>query len=97
MFLKKKIKSIIHKFHTEEDSLDTEDEESLYYFFYNVVQTNKEINSHEELISRFPLYGLASAFKKFQTNEELKQFEEEAVIKFADKFTVCTLNADKIS
>ena len=40
----------------------------------------------------FQLFGLSSAFKKFQTKEDLLEHEEQAVIVFADKFTTCTLN-----
>ena len=68
-------------------------------FHYKYVQTfNDETGSMQEclkfqesLLSRFPLYGLSSAFKKFQTNEEIEPFEEKAVINFANKFTTCTL------
>ena len=44
------------------------------------------------LLSKFPLLGISSAFKKFQDSEELLEHEEKAVIRFADKFTTCTLN-----
>ena len=50
----------------------------------------------EDLFSRFPLFGLSSAFRKFQTKEELLDHEEQAIINFANKFTTCTLNESVI-
>ena len=46
----------------------------------------------EEFLSRFLLYGISSAFKKFQRKGDLLDHEERAIINFADKFTTCTLN-----
>ena len=43
-------------------------------------------------MSKFPLFGISSAFRKFQPFERLKDHEELAVKKFANKFTTCTLN-----
>ena len=43
-------------------------------------------------LKRFPLFGINSAFKKFQTKEDLLPHEEAAVIQFTNKFTTCTLN-----
>ena len=51
----------------------------------------------DSLISRFPLFGISSAFKKFQTHETLLPYEECAIIQFANKFTTCTLNPASIS
>ena len=45
----------------------------------------------------FQLFGLSSAFKKFQTKEDLTEQEESSVIMFADKFTTCTLNEAVVS
>ena len=41
----------------------------------------------DALISRFPLLGITSAFKKFQTHEPLLPYEEAAIIQFANKYT----------
>ena len=44
----------------------------------------------EEILSRFKFIGLTRAFKKFQSNDSLLDFEEAAVKNFANKFTsVC--------
>ena len=37
-------------------------------------------NPADLLISRFPLFGITSAFKKFQTHEPLLPYEEAAII-----------------
>ena len=46
----------------------------------------------QEILSKFPLLGISSAFMKFQTLERLQEHEESAVKNFANKFTTCTLN-----
>ena len=51
----------------------------------------------DALISRFPFLGISSAFKKFQTHETLLPYEEAAIIKFANKYTTCTLNPASIA
>jgi hypothetical protein len=43
-------------------------------------------------MNHFPFFGIAAAFKKFQTKEELLEHEEEAIVAFINKFTTCTLN-----
>ena len=47
--------------------------------------------NYDEILSRFKFIGLCGAFKKFQTGEELLDFEEKAVISFAEKFTSVSL------
>ena len=43
-----------------------------------------------DILARFKFIGLKDAFKKFQTNGVLKDYEEKAVLNFVDKFTsVC--------
>ena len=59
-------------------------------------ETAKETNI-DALISRFPLFGINSAFKKFQTHETLLPYEETAIINFANKYTTCTLNPASIA
>ena len=49
------------------------------------------------LISRFPFFGISSAFKKFQTHEALLPYEEAAMINFVNKYTTCTLNPASIA
>ena len=46
----------------------------------------------QQILSMFPLFGISSAFRKFQTLENLQEHEENAVKRFANKFTTCTLN-----
>ena len=48
-------------------------------------------NNYDEILSRFKFIGLCGAFKKFQTGEDLLDFEEKAVISFAEKFTSVSL------
>ena len=50
----------------------------------------------DSIVSQFPLFGITSAFKTFQTLEKLCEHEEKAIINFADKFTSCTLNRAKL-
>ena len=57
--------------------------------------TNEELV--QEFIRKFPMYGISSAFKKFQRKENLLHYEEQAIINFANKFTTCTLNAAVIA
>ena len=41
--------------------------------------------------------GISSAFKKFQTHETLLPYEETAIINFANKYRICTLNPASIA
>ena len=92
------------KYHNNGAILDIEDQDILNIFYHKIVQTENGrdestldvLDFQEHLLSRFPLYGLQSAFKKFQTKEDIAPHEEKAVIEFANKFTTCTLNADTI-
>ena len=100
MLMKNRIKSILSKFYKEESSLDSEEHNLLNEFYCHFVQVNIEevdgegvdLKFREDLMSRFPLFGLSSAFKKFQTNEDLKDYEEKAAINFANKFTTLIYN-----
>ena len=104
MVLKNKIKLILHKYYNEGEILDIEDQSILNVFHHKYVQAFNDdagnmqdcLEFQENLLSRFPLYGLSSAFKKFQTNENIEPFEEKAVINFANNFTKCTLNVDTV-
>ena len=51
----------------------------------------------ENVLTQFPLFGISTAFKKFQTHEPLEDFEEKAIVNFANSFTTCTLNAATIA
>ena len=59
------------------------------------LENNEQVTSNSILLS-FPLFGISSAFQKFQSLESLCEHEERAIINFADKFTTCTLNKAKI-
>ena len=104
VLLKNTIKSIVKTFYTDGKILDCIDQTALNQFYYQYVQTSNdkvdtevdELEFQEKLLSRFPLFGISSAFKKFQTNEDLKPHEEKAVINFVNKFTTCTLNVDTV-
>ena len=98
------IKSIVKKFYSNDIILDSSDQTVLNHFYYQYVQTNNdrvdtdvdELKFQEDLMARFPLFGISSAFKNFQTNEDLKPHEEKAVINFVNRFTTCTKNVDTI-
>ena len=82
----------------KEDSEDQERhelEDVLSKLFIKNDETKK--NDIDTLLSRFPLYGISSAFKKFQTHEPLLPYEETAIINFANKYTTCTLNPASIA
>ena len=66
----------------------------MYRKFYNIEENQLVTNEQlvQEFITKFPLYGVSSIFKKFQRNEDLLHHEELAIINFANKFTTCTLN-----
>ena len=83
----------------KEKKLTKEQEDSIKLFYKYFIQTDrkKELENPDEFLSTFPLYGIQSAFKKFQTNEELLKHEELAIINFVNRFTTCTLNKDMIA
>ena len=53
---------------------------------------NQDVLDCDLLLSKFKFLGLTSAFKKFQTKEKLLDFEESAIINFANTFTSVCLN-----
>ena len=69
-----------------------ESEELIYTFCQSV----GEQVSVDDILTKFPLLGISSAFKKFRTHEPLEKYEENAIINFANKYTTCTLNAATI-
>ena len=104
MLVKKSIKAILKKYNNDSGILDYDDQKVLNDFYFNYVQTSNdkvdtekdELEFQQHLLSRFPLFGISSAFKKFQTKENLKPHEEKAVVNFVDKFTTCTRNVSTI-
>ena len=56
------------------------------------VENEKQVLNYHDVLKKFPLYGISSAFRKFQTLEPLKEYEETAIKSFARKFTTCTLS-----
>ena len=69
-----------------------QEEEHAKEFLIKFGQQKLKIESanYEEILSKFKFIGLTKAFKKFQTHEELLDYEEKAVINFTNKFTsVC--------
>ena len=73
------------------------DAELVKKFFQIVFEYDPENDQEDILLKKFPLFGITSAFKKFQTHEPLLKHEERAIINFADKFTTCTLDKDKVA
>ena len=89
------------KYHSELQQDDISEEElriSTEKLCEMINQSNRERQrlDTDMLLSKFPLFGITSAFKKFQTREQLLPFEEQAIINFANRFTTCTLNAASI-
>ena len=88
------LKDIVkNKYKDEEERKESSISESVRNFFDKLqgVERRAEITS-DTILSRFPLYGVSASFTKFQTHENLLEHEEKALIRFADKFTTCTLN-----
>ena len=92
------IKRLLQLHYNEENGIQGEDFVALEkisdkIFQSDVQQTEKSQNNiTNKFVKRFPLFGITTAFKKFQSREKLLEYEEKAVIAFANKFTTCTLN-----
>ena len=74
--------------------------QKLYQEVFLTMQLDIDEHSDEftdDFLQMFKLFGLSSAFKKFQTKEDLLDHEDQAVITFANKFTTCTLNEAMIA
>ena len=85
--LRDSLNSALHSFVNDEELPNTLQK--------TIEQFGKErLKKHtkEEVLSKFKIFGLTKAFKKFQTNEELTGCEEKAVINFANTFTSVSLN-----
>ena len=52
---------------------------------------SEDLTDCDTILSKFKFIGLTTAFKKFQTREDLLYFEESAIINFANKFTSVSL------
>ena len=63
--------------------------ELLISFFEDKLESQHE--DYDMVLSRFKFIGLSQAFKKFQNQEELLDYEEKAVTNFAEKFTSVSL------
>ena len=88
--LKVLIQEIVQaKIHVENENV-SEIRESALLLLRNLLKI--EDVCPEAILSKFPLFGISTAFLKFQTNEKLLEHEENAIINFANKFTTCTLN-----
>ena len=90
-FKKKYDESSDNENNFQEEDIDEEMNKSMKMLCELLNQPNEE-----SLLSKFPLYGISSAFKKFQTHEPLLSYEETAIINFVNRFTTCTLNASSI-
>ena len=102
--IKKELRHLLIKHFVKGETLDGQDTENLKSIHQQVFHTKNEDFIEEtsdefgmEFLNMFKLFGLSSAFKKFQTKEDLLKHEERAVIVFADKFTTCTLNESVIA
>ena len=98
--VKQELSRLLAKFNVDKKPIEENDAQILHDIFRNIFETDNSQPHIEEgvedLLKRFPLFGLSSAFKKFQTKEDLMDHEESAIIKFANKFTTCTLNKSVI-
>ena len=98
--IKQKLKCVLDSYYVQGNVIEEEDAKKLFELFRNIFETGNSQTLNEEMpdklfedfLKRFPLFGLGTAFKKFQTKEDLMEHEERAIINFANKFTTCTLN-----
>ena len=103
--IKVELKRLLNTHFVEEATLEDKDFLSLKNIFTQIFQTEcdtEEFNLDEndvcnQLMIHFPFFGVAAAFKKFQTKEDLLDHEEKAIIAFVNKFTTCSLNAAVIA
>ena len=103
-YIKKELGQLLKKHFTNNEHFTDTDYEKLKFIYkelfgqFHINNDNDMLNEElNEFLDMFKLFGLSSAFKKFQTLEELLEYEEKAVIVFADKFTTCTLNEHLIA
>ena len=98
--IEEQLSYVLEKYYVKKEIIREDDSKLLHKIYQEIFQTKHEeldIEEHsdqfvEDFLNMFQLFGLSSAFKKFQTKEDLLEHEEQAVIVFADKFTTCTLN-----
>ena len=95
--LKHSLKTVLEEYHVNGNVKDGNDTDICHDIFKKIYEiSNDQLVPNdkfiEEFVKKFPLYGISSAFKKFQKTEDLLHHEEIAIINFANKFTTCTLN-----
>ena len=98
--IEEQLRKLLEKHFVRKEVIGVEDSKLLFNIYQEVFETadkDLDIDEHsdqfvDDFLGLFKLFGLSSAFKKFQTKEDLSEQEESTVIIFADKFTTCTLN-----
>ena len=77
--LSKKIKNALKKIYSKLTSREAKEKDIEYVkdFYNKYIQTKNNINeiSESEILAHFPLFSINSAFKKFQTKEDLLPHE----------------------
>ena len=96
------LKKVLEEYHLNGKFTEGNEAEQCYEIFRKIhkIDNDQQVTNEkfiEEFLQQFALYGISSAFKKFQRTEDLLPHEELAIINFADKFTTCTLNESVIA
>ena len=76
---------------TLEDSQISDKAKDILYSFGKEKLENEFLEPYD-ILRKFKLIGMRSAFKKFQTHEPLMEYEETAIINFANTFTSVSLS-----
>ena len=93
------IRKIIISYHVD-GFVGTSEFEKIVQIYQEYLQEEKDFDNYREnpenfvkdFVKHFPLFGLTEAFKKFKTKTQVEEYEEKAVVAFADIFTTSTLN-----
>ena len=83
------VKEVLYTVIAKKDIVDEEKKETLLEILNKINLWNF---TSDILLNTFQFFGLKSAFKKFQTLDDLEEYEERAVINFANTFTSVTLS-----
>ena len=93
---KKEVRNLLAELHNSE-SPDNSAVMEMKKIIQKITNTTIYEGQDEQTIIKdfkkfFPLFGLPTAFKKFQTKDPLATWEESAVIQFADRFVTVSTN-----
>ena len=83
------MKEVLHTVIIKQEAVGEDTKQTLLPFLNKLHLSNL---TTANLLKTFPFFGLKSAFKKFQTLADLEEYEERAVINFANTFTSVSLS-----